>query len=98
MLGRLLSAGRLAACAQPLRLNALARGVWTCRSALPAVQRRGSAGGWQQRGAAAASSQQQEAHAAAASGVPWEELEARLPTHCSGCGVELQQEDPGAPG
>ena len=27
-----------------------------------------------------------------------EEVELELPTHCSGCGVDLQQDDPDAPG
>ena len=31
-------------------------------------------------------------------GTAWEEVEFELPSHCAGCGVELQQDDPEAAG
>ncbi|GAB4820166.1 hypothetical protein N2152v2_007212 [Parachlorella kessleri] len=42
--------------------------------------------------------QQRFASSSAEAGTIWEDIDVRLPTHCSGCGIELQQEDPNAPG
>lgn len=91
--------GRLALCRPallPCRFSRAYRGLEGLRqhSTLP---RPPAHVAWLSRGvAAAAGAAQQEA--GAAGGEAWEDLESRLPTHCSGCGVELQQQDPNAPG
>lgn len=72
-----------------------ARSLVGSRPRLPALRQQahsGWQGGWQAHCAASAASHEAEAEP------HWEELEVRLPTHCSGCGVELQQQDPDAPG